>query len=82
MWGDKGEVEVYIPTLIDDCNHWMCGVDTVEQRIAYYHPNLCCHRNWVPIFLQFLSIIQNNGVIVHKTDCSKSAKTHKMFTME
>ena len=82
IWGDNGKVEVYIPTLIDDYNHWMCGVDIVDQRIAYYHPNLRCHRNWMPIFLQLCSMMRNNGFIVHNSDCGKSAKSHKMFTME
>eukprot|EP00957_Ditylum_brightwellii_P047323 3595441-Ditylum_brightwellii.AAC.1 len=34
IWGDKGKVDVYIPTTIDEYNHWMCGVDIVDQRIA------------------------------------------------
>eukprot|EP00957_Ditylum_brightwellii_P019569 1475876-Ditylum_brightwellii.AAC.1 len=54
----------------------------MDQRIAYYHPNLCCHRNRMPIILQLLSIMRNNAFIVHKTDCRKSTKKHKMFAME
>ena len=42
-------------------------------------PNLCCHRNWMPIFLQLCSIMRNNGFIVHNSDCGKSAKSHKML---
>eukprot|EP00957_Ditylum_brightwellii_P172779 13153505-Ditylum_brightwellii.AAC.2 len=24
VWGDKGNTHIFIPTLIDDYNHWMC----------------------------------------------------------
>eukprot|EP00957_Ditylum_brightwellii_P192313 14639681-Ditylum_brightwellii.AAC.1 len=43
--GDKGKVEVEIPNLIDDYNHWMCGVDITDQKISYYHPDFHCIRN-------------------------------------
>eukprot|EP00957_Ditylum_brightwellii_P059032 4477316-Ditylum_brightwellii.AAC.1 len=82
VWGDKGKVKVCIPTIIDDYNLWMCGVDIINQRIAYYHPNLCHLCNWMPIFLPQLSIITKNAYIVHKANCGKSTKSHKMFTTE
>ena len=82
VWGKNGSAEVYIPRLIDDYNHWMGGVDLVDQRIAYYHPDLRCRRNWIPIFLQILSIIRNNSFCVHKSKLGKRALTHKEFTLE
>jgi len=39
-WVDNG-----LAFLIDDYNHWMGGVDVVDQQVSYYHPNLCCRRN-------------------------------------
>ncbi len=50
VWGDKGKMHIEIPRLIDDYNHWMGGVDLSDQHISYYHPNLRCRRNWIPIF--------------------------------
>ena len=66
VWGLNGKTEVFIPKLIDDYNHWMGGVDLVDQHIAYYHPNVRYRRNWLPIFIQLLSIIRTNLFIVHK----------------
>ena len=83
IWGDKGAAEIKIPTLIDDYNHWMGGVDVADQRISYYHPSkLVCLRNWIPIFLQLLSIIRNNAYIIHRSNMKKDALTHKEFTQE
>ena len=28
---------IHIPKLVDEYNHWMGGVDIVDQRIVYYH---------------------------------------------
>ena len=45
VWGSNGKTAVFIPKFIEDYNHWMGGVDLVDQRIAYYHPNVRCRRN-------------------------------------
>ena len=83
IWGDKGATEIKIPTLIDDYNHWMGGVDVADQRISYYHPSkLVCVRNWIPIFIQLLSIIRNNAFIIHRTNMKKDALSQKAFTQE
>eukprot|EP00957_Ditylum_brightwellii_P125504 9566480-Ditylum_brightwellii.AAC.1 len=76
VWGDKGKKHIFIPTLIDDYNHWMCGVDIVDQHIAYYHPNLRCRKNWIPIFIQNMSIMKNNAYVVHKDHHDKNASSH------
>ena len=34
VWGDDHIVSIKIPTLINDCNMWMLGVDFVDQFIA------------------------------------------------
>ena len=33
-----------ISTLINNYNHWMLGVDLVDQLIAYYRPKIRCRR--------------------------------------
>ena len=79
IWGENGVVEIYIPTLIDDYNYWMGGVDVADQRISYYHPSkLICKRTWIPLFVQLLSIIRNNAYLLH---CQNSEKplTQKNF---
>jgi len=84
IWGDEGCVEIFIPTLIDDYNHWMGGVDLADQRIAYYHPNMRCMRTWIPMFIQIISMIRNNCFLVyrnHHKDTKRMRLTHKQFTM-
>ena len=39
VWGTIVRAMIAIPTLIDHYNHWMGGVDLVDQRVAYYHSN-------------------------------------------
>ena len=83
IWGDKGSQEIFIPTLIDDYNHWMGGVDLSDQRISYYHPtNIRCRRTWIPIFLQLLSIIRNNSYLVYRQFLKKDACSHKEYTLK
>ena len=36
VWGDDHVVTVKIPQLINNYNHWMLGVDLVDQIIVYY----------------------------------------------
>ena len=36
IWGDDHVVSIKIPTLINDYNIWILGVDLVDQLIAYY----------------------------------------------
>lgn len=82
VWGDDGVKAIHIPTLIDDYNHWMGGVDVADQRIAYYQPDLRCHRTWLPMFLQIMSIIRSNAFIVYKSCSVMKSMTHKQFTLE
>ena len=83
IWGDKGAVQIYIPTLIDNYNHWMGGVDVSNQWISYYHPtNLPCRCTWSPIFIQFLFIIRNNAYLVYKQFLGKKCISHKKITFE
>ena len=82
VWGDQGKVQIYIPPLIDNYNYWMGGVDVSDQRIAYYQPNLRCRRNWIPMFIQILSLIRSNSYIVYKCGTKIKPMTHKKFTLE
>ena len=81
VWGENGKKEIKIPTIIDDYNHWMLGVDLIDQFIAYYHPNLRCRRNWIPMFIQIVSMIRSNCFIVHKHG-NQAPLSHKDFTLE
>ena len=82
-----GRVQIKIPRIIDDYNQWMGGVDQADQMIAYYMPDMRCHRTWLPMFLHLLAIIRLNSYIVYK-HCSSDSRiksdhyTGKIFTMD
>eukprot|EP00957_Ditylum_brightwellii_P086011 6544020-Ditylum_brightwellii.AAC.1 len=82
VWGDKENKHIFIPTLIDDYSHWMSGVHIVDQCIDYYHTDLRCRRNWIPIFIQIMNIMQNNAYAMYKDHHDKNASSHKHFIME
>jgi Transposase IS4 len=74
VWANGAHtVPITIPSMIDDYNHWMGGVDRADQLISYYRPNLRCVRTWMPIFLHCLDIIRVNSFIV----CKKANKDLK-----
>ena len=81
VWGKEGKVKINIPKLIDDYNHWMGGVDLVDQRIAYYQADLRCLRTWLPMFLQIMSIVRANSFIVYSQIKKKDALSRKEFTL-
>eukprot|EP00957_Ditylum_brightwellii_P041886 3172700-Ditylum_brightwellii.AAC.1 len=39
VWEENGTAFINIPTLIDNYNYWMGGVDVSNQHISYYHPS-------------------------------------------
>ena len=63
MWGDIWEVKVEIPTIIDDYNNIMNGVDVADQLIAYYRTKFCCRRTWMPIMFHSLDILRVNSYL-------------------
>ncbi len=77
IFGTEGKKQIYIPTLINDYNCKMGGVDVADQRIAYYQPNVQCRRNLIPMFIQSLGIIQSNLYIVHKSYYEQMGNTKK-----
>ena len=81
IWGDKGAVPIFIPVMIDNYNFWMGGVDLSDQRIAYYHPDVRCYRNWIPMCIQVLSMIRNNSYVIHEDYYGKDALRHKVFAL-
>ena len=84
VWGKDGVKEIYIPVLINDYNHWMGGVDLIDQWIAYYDPKMRCICTWLPIFIQILSLVRNNAFHVHKDHMEKKGKNvhQKQFLLD
>ena len=44
VYGNENIVVIKTPQIINDYDHWMLGVDLVDQLIAYYRPKICCQR--------------------------------------
>ena len=89
VWGDDHVVSIKIPTLINDYNMWMLGVDLVDQLIAYYQPKICCRQTWMPLLLHCLDIIQVNSYILNKETFylhplveNEEVDSHKQFLIE
>jgi hypothetical protein len=66
IWGDDYRKEVWIPTMIDDYNKHMGGVDKADQMISYYRPNIRCRRTWMPLLFHCFDIQRINSYIIHK----------------
>ena len=85
VWGTDHVVTVKIPQIINDYNHWMLGVDLVDQLIAYYRPKIRCRRTWMPVFLHGTDIIRVNSYVLYKEtaydhpDVNDGIKSHKQF---
>ena len=89
VWGDEHTATVKIPSIVNDYNHMMLGVDVVDQLIAYYRPKICCQRTWMPIFLQCLCVLRVNSYVLYKETSrdhpevnDKDIRSHKSFLIE
>ena len=89
IWGDQHRKQLEIPKIINDYNHWMLGVDVVNQLIAYYRPKIRCRRTWVPIFLHCLDILRVNLYVLYKETSfnhpdvnNDTIRDHKHFLIE
>lgn len=86
VWGDEWKAKVNIPTVINDYNQWMNGVDIADQLIAYYRPKLRCQRTWMPLMFHALDVLRINCFIVHeqvqKEHNINYRRDHKQFVMD
>ena len=89
VWGDDHVVSIKIPTLINDYNMWMLGVDLVGQLITYYRPKICCGQTWMPLLLHCLDIIQVNSYVLYNETSylhplveNDEIDSHKRFLIE
>ena len=89
VWGDDHVVSIKIPTLINNYNMWMLGVDLVDQLIAYYRPKIRCRRTWMPLLLHCLDIIRVNSYVLYKETSylhpavnDDEIDSHKQFLIE
>jgi hypothetical protein len=49
IFGNKRIKKLHIPEFIDLYNHFMNGVDTVDQLCAVYTTQRRCYRTWKPL---------------------------------
>ena len=81
VWGEEHVVDIEIPQVVDDYNHWKVGVDVIDQLIAYLMCNLRCQRTWIPMMIQALMTMRVNSYTGHKYIYTGDAKDHKTFSL-
>ena len=81
FWGGRKKVEIMIPKLIDEYNHWMGGVDLCDQHIVTTTQILDLDKTG---FLYSCKSFQLFALIPtsFKRHTSKKASSHNDFTME
>ncbi|PWW80885.1 hypothetical protein C7212DRAFT_161959 [Tuber magnatum] len=57
VFGDQAHTAFFIPTVIDDYNHHMEGVDIADQRRAAFTTHQHAQQNWLAFFYFFLRFI-------------------------
>ena len=89
VWGDQPRVNIQIPGIVDDYNHWMLGVDVADHLISSYRPKICCRRTWMPLFLHCLDVLRVNCYILYRETSRKEPTIentkilgHKQFVIE
>ena len=55
-FGDQERMPCYIPSVIDDYNHHINGVDLADQRRATYTTHQRARRNWLAFLYFFLDM--------------------------
>ena len=82
VWGNDHTVPVCIPSVIDDYNHWMLGVDRCDQLISNYRNNLRCRGTWMPLMFHAIDIMQVNAFICYNALNHKDLQLdHKDFIL-
>jgi hypothetical protein len=80
-FGNKERKAFYIPSAIDDYNHFMGGVDLADQRRAYYTTHQRTRRNWLCILLALLDISVSNSflfILARNCELNKLLDTGKL----
>jgi len=67
-FGDRDRMACYIPTVIDDYNHHMNGVDLADQRRAAYTTHQRTRRNWLALFFFLLDLSVTNAYLLFTID--------------
>jgi hypothetical protein len=55
VFGEEVTKELEIPIFINDYNHYMGGVDLVNQYRSFYEVYLKGYRNWLPLLYFFIN---------------------------
>ena len=71
LFGSKVRMELEIPKLIDDYNHFMGGVDQFDQLRSYYSILRTHYKTWRPLFTLLIEISLVNSFKL----CTANRKT-------
>lgn len=74
---DENEKLLPIPTLVNDYNKYMGGVDIADQLRSNYPSHQSSRRNWLPLWFWILDTTITNMYII--TRLTNPKKVHKVF---
>ena len=71
------------PLVVDQYNHYMLGVDRLDQRMSYYKFVRKSFRWWQKVFFWMVEVVVVNSYIVYNAHTDSRRKlTHKEFRRE
>lgn len=82
VFGNSATKTLPIPTIVDDYNHYMGGVDIADQLRSVYSSHMPSIRTWLSIFFWLLDTIVSNGyIILSKCDANWSNE-HRKYAID
>jgi len=63
-FGPQERLNIPIPVITNDYNHYKVGVDVADQYRSYYFTQLKCLHNWPPIFFWLLNTTIINSYLI------------------
>ena len=76
-FGPAHELNLPIPSIIDDYNQYMNGVDIADHLRSNYSTQLTSHRTWMPLFYWLLDTVVINSYRIYQQAHPQSL--HKDF---
>jgi len=81
VFGNESKKILPIPTVIDDYNHFMGGVDIASQLHSSYIIQFPIRRTWIPLFFWIIDTAIINSYIIFNFKNNNKIK-HKEFRLE
>lgn len=81
VFGSKVRMELHIPKLIDDYNHFMGAVDQFDQLRSYYSILRTHYKTWRPLFTLLIEISLVNSYKLCTANTKTSHDAHRRWLL-